>query len=232
MNNQRRLSLQKKMSTVSMTPEDVDTMMCNQESQFKYEEDVDFSLDLTKECEPELVDKSIEDATSNGLRRIIKLMDERNELSRSKECLKFGKERSENPPWMKLITFTSFKVSNDEDTMKFNDLFKEVAREAKDKVVNSMVQFLDREITSKEEKMKKVRNEVFESFPPATKGWREAKKGFDKEIQELTNKHARDLVRYRDNLVEKSEQKKERRPNGGKKHQRGRGHYRGKFRPY
>ena len=44
MNKDNKLSLKEKMSIVPSMADDNDAMMCNQEAQFKYDEDCDFSL--------------------------------------------------------------------------------------------------------------------------------------------------------------------------------------------
>lgn len=237
MNKDNKLSLKKKMSTVPTMVDDNDAMMCNQEAQFKYDEDCDFSLDLTKSNEEEEIDTTINDVTDKGLRKIKTLMTERNELARSRECLKYAIESGKYPTWMKFHTYNSFKVNNEADTMKYNELFESVAKEARENVTKSMIQFLEREINHKEENMKKVRKEIFDSFPLATRGWLQAKIEMDKSIQELRSKYSKELIEFKQDLAQKSNRKWES-VRGGKPHKRGhsyrgyRGYYRGKYHPY
>ena len=108
--------------------------MSNQEGLFKYDENMDFSLDLTSDLPNETKQnendtRPFEETIDNSMDEIKKLMKERNELSKSKESITYGITTGKFPTWLKVNTYSLFHVSNVEDTAKFNELWSSVAKE-------------------------------------------------------------------------------------------------------
>ena len=211
-----------------MQMETNDIIMSNQEAMYKYEENIDFSLDLTSDLKPEEKQETrpYEEMMTKSMTEIKTLMKERNELTKSKESIINGIKSNKFPTWLQFSTQSYFRVSNADDTDKFNNLWNSLSKEGTETIMRQMVTFLEREIATKEAHMQKCRRDTFESYPDATKGWLDAKKEFDEKLSALKTEHSQELVKYIENL------RKVQRPNNDKQEPaRGRGGGRGGRRP-
>ena len=234
MNKENKLTLKR---NVKMETQNTDVIMSNQQAMFTYDENVDFSLDLTSDIEvPKSETPAFQDTLKSSMDEIKNLMNERNELSKSRESIIYGIKNDKYPSWIKFHARSHFRVSNENDTTKFNELWASVIKEGTEQIMKHMVTFLEREIACKEAHMTKSRKEAFDAYPDATKGWLEAKKNFDENILALNKENSIELSEFKVKLslaAQKHGQQDAVRGRDTYRNKRFRGgRGRGKFRPY
>lgn len=193
-----KLSL-KKLGDKTTKMED-NNIPCNQEAVYLQEDDeLDLTINLNEDSME--TDFELQNEIEPSIGTINKLMQERQELAKKKESVKYAIRSNIYPSWLSLKFQCHLSFSNPEDNEDFSKFWKNTQKCERQRTLKSLTDYFESCIEMKNKEINNVRGKTFQNLGSKTKVSADAKRELDRLIQKAQAEHTKALELYRDNLL-------------------------------
>lgn len=161
----------------------------NQEAVYLQEDD---ELDLTIKLNEDVAetDLQLQDEIEPSIGTIHKLMQDRQELAKKKESLKFALRTNIFPSWLSLKFQCHINLPNPEDNDEFVKFWKDTKKTERQKTLKILTDYFESCIEKKKE-INNVRSRKFQKLGSKTKVSADTKRELDRQIKKAQVDHTK-----------------------------------------
>lgn len=184
------LSKTKYSATIHTKMDSDDSIPSNQEALTKIT-DLDLSIKLPES------NHCFDETAASGISDIVKIMKERQLLSKKRESLVYGQKTGIYPVWFSVKPKCHMNLESEEDDDKFKSAWACIAKGVSRDAAQKVVDYLNTEIKGKESEINQVRASTIRKIGFSTENSALARKNLDKEIIKLNEENTTELNNFR-----------------------------------